>query len=137
MNCARTAPLIAALVIVTALLAGCGGDDNGGGGSATATTNAEEGVQLQIVAENTKFDKSSLQVPAGAEVTVTMDNRDSLEHSFSLYPSADSNDPLFAGPRFEGPSFLTYEFTAPETPGTYQFRCDVHPQAMRGDFIVK
>jgi len=30
----------------------------------------------------------------------------------------------------------TYTFTAPSTPGTYFFRCDVHPETMTGQFIV-
>jgi plastocyanin len=137
MSRARTVSLIAA-VVVAALLAACGGNGNGGGGSsATQTVDEEEGVQLKLVAENTKFDQSSLQAPAGADVALTLENKDTVEHTFSLYPSADSNEPLFAGPRFGGPSFLTYQFTAPETPGTYHFRCDVHPQLMQGDFIVK
>jgi plastocyanin len=136
MKCARTASLILALVFATALVVACGGDGNGDGGGPTAT-DGEEGVQIQLVAENTKFDKSSLQAPIAADVAVTMENKDTVEHTFSLYPSADSNEAIFAGPPFPGPSFLTYEFQAPETPGTYQFRCDVHPQAMTGDFIVR
>lgn len=36
-----------------------------------------------------------------------------------------------------GPATTTYTFTAPSTPGTYFFRCDVHPTVMTGQFIVQ
>jgi hypothetical protein len=31
----------------------------------------------------------------------------------------------------------TEKFTAPSTPGTYYFHCDVHPDQMNGTFIVQ
>ncbi len=141
MNFARTAALALLLALVSAFIAGCGGDGNDKSTtttqSASASDDAEKEVNLTLVAENTKFDKTTLEAPAGKDVALTMENKDSIEHTFSLYPSADSKDPLFAGQRFAGPSFLTYGFTAPETPGTYHFQCDIHPSAMKGDFIVK
>ena len=33
------------------------------------------------------------------------------------------------------PVKITYVFTAPAIPGTYYFRCDLHP-SMQGQFIV-
>ena len=144
MNLARTGALMLVLVFVITLLGSCGGDGNDKNKSATATQSAGQGsdgadeeIKLTLVAENTKFDKTTLEAPAGKDVALTMENKDSIEHTFSLYPSADSKDPLFAGQRFAGPSFLTYGFTAPETPGTYHFQCDIHPNAMKGDFVVK
>jgi plastocyanin len=35
-----------------------------------------------------------------------------------------------------GPTTTTYTFTAPSTPGSYFFRCDVHPTQMTGTFVV-
>ena len=144
MNLARTGALMLVLVFVITLLGSCGGDGNDKNKSATATQSAGQGsdgadeeIKLTLVAENTKFDKTTLEAPAGKDVALTMENKDSIEHTFSLYPLADSKDPLFAGQRFAGPSFLTYGFTAPETPGTYHFQCDIHPNAMKGDFVVK
>ena len=143
MNLARTAALMLVLVFVITLLGSCGGDGDDKSKSATATQSAsasdgaDDEVKLTLVAENTKFDKTTLDAPAGKDVALTMENKDSVEHTFSLYQSADSNDLLAGGEKFSGPSFLTYQFQAPETPGTYQFRCDIHPSAMNGDFIVK
>jgi plastocyanin len=142
MKLARTAALTLVFVFVVTLIGGCGGDGDDKSKSATATQSAssdgaDDEVKLTLVAENTKFDKTTLEAPAGKDVALTMENKDSVEHTFSLYRSADSNDLLAGSEKFSGPSFLTYQFQAPETPGTYQFRCDIHPSAMNGDFIVK
>jgi plastocyanin len=137
--------LILALLATAALFVACG-DDGGDGGTArqTATPGASQAdggigddlVELELKAENTKFDKDRLEAPSGSEISLTFDNRDTVEHNFSLYESPDSKDPLFEGPLVSGPSFLIYQFTAPENPGTYHFHCDVHPDAMKGDFVV-
>ena len=94
-------------------------------------------VKLTLVAENTKFDKAILETPAGKDVVLTMENKDSIEHSFALYQTEAATERLAGGQTFPGPAILTYQFTAPETPGTYHFRCDIHPNAMNGDFVVK
>ena len=135
-----------ALLATAALLVSCG-DDNGDGTTidSTPTTVAaspangdgDELVELDLVAENTQFDKDRLQAPAGSEVSLTYENGDGVEHNFSLYPSEDSGDPLFEGPLLPGPSFVIYQFTAPKDPGTYYFQCDVHPDAMNGEFIAE
>ena len=136
--------LILALLTTATLFVACGGGDNGDGatpapsvgGPASGDSDGEL-VELQLTAENTRFDKDRLQAPAASEVSLTLDNRDSAEHTFSLYPAEASADALFPGEAFAGPSFLTYQFTAPETPGTYRFQCDIHPDAMKGQFIVE
>jgi len=135
--------LILALLTTAALFVACGDDDGNGATPAPSVASpsngdtSEELVQLELRARSTQFDKDRLQAPAGSEVSLTLDNRDSIEHTFSLYPSEGSADPLFRGDAFAGPSFLIYQFTAPEAPGTYHFQCDVHPDAMKGDFIAQ
>jgi plastocyanin len=134
-----TVVLVLALTATAALFIACGNDDDGGATpSPSAAGDGDEDLfELQLTAEDTQFDPDSLEAPAASEVSLTVDNRDSIEHNFSLYESAESDEPLFEGPLFAGPSFLIYQFTAPEAPGSYQFRCDVHPDAMKGDFIVE
>jgi plastocyanin len=132
--------LILALVAAALLFVACG-DDNGTSSPtpAISVSSGDEGdelVELQLTAKDTRFDKDRLQAPAASEVSVTLDNRDSTEHNFSLYESAGSTAPIFTGELFAGPSFLTYQFPAPE-PGTYRFQCDVHPDVMAGQFIVE
>ncbi|MHB8052837.1 MAG: cupredoxin domain-containing protein [Methanoregula sp.] len=44
---------------------------------------------------------------------------------------------MFSGAIITGGQDITYRFTAPAAPGTYFFRCDVHPSVMKGTFIVR
>jgi len=37
----------------------------------------------------------------------------------------------------EVPATTTFTFTAPADPGTYCFRCDVHPEEMKDDLVVQ
>ena len=98
---------------------------------------AQESVRIRISADNIEFNKDELTVPAGAEVTLIFRNRESAPHNVAVYLSSDAEEVVFKGEVFSGPKTMRYRFTAPEEPGTYFFRCDVHPQAMTGDFIVE
>lgn len=101
------------------------------------TDGGSQSVTIDLVAENTAFDTGTLTVPPGAEVTVNFDNRDTVPHNLAVYETASAENAIFVGEIFSGPAQMTYTFTAPEEPGTYFFRCDVHPQQMTGDFIVE
>ncbi|MDG6256959.1 MAG: PQQ-binding-like beta-propeller repeat protein [Methanomicrobiaceae archaeon] len=107
----------------------------------TATGEMENGeaetVTIDLVADDIEFDTDTITVPAGAEVTVNFDNRDALPHNLAVYENTSGMNPIFVGEIFTGPEEMTYTFTAPEEPGTYFFRCDVHPRTMTGDFIVE
>jgi plastocyanin len=93
-------------------------------------------VTVAIAAENFGFSTETITVPAGAEVTVEFDNRDDgVPHNVAVYTDSSAADAIFVGEIVTGPTRATYTFTAPETPGNYFFRCDVHP-AMHGAFIV-
>jgi plastocyanin len=96
-------------------------------------------VTVNLIAKNLAFDKSSITVPAGATVTLNFDNQDAgIPHNFALYTDSSANPPaLFQGQIIQGAAKITYTFTAPSTPGTYFFRCDVHPSMMTGSFIVQ
>jgi plastocyanin len=107
--------------------------------TATMTTPQPGGqtVQVSLAAQNIAFDKSTITVPAGAKVVMTFNNMDSgIPHNFALYTDSTAKTKIFAGDFVTGPKTVTYTFTAPSQPGTYFFRCDVHPTAMTGSFIV-
>ncbi|HOZ43860.1 MAG TPA: cupredoxin domain-containing protein, partial [Methanoculleus sp.] len=113
----------------------------------TAATNATTGATtaagggtatVDLTAQNIAFDKSTITVPAGAEVTVNFDNQDSgIPHNFAVYTDSSASQSIFKGDTITGPATTTYTFTAPADPGTYYFRCDVHPEQMNGDFVVQ
>jgi plastocyanin len=91
-------------------------DGNAGGaaaGNATAT--------LQI----SGFQFSSVSVAPGGQVTVQ--NQDSATHTVTSSDGAFDTGDIAGG--------ATATFTAPSTPGTYQFHCDIHPD-MTGTLTV-
>jgi plastocyanin len=93
---------------------------------------------VDLTAENIAFDKSTITVPAGAQVTVNFNNRDSgVPHNFAVYETQAAENVIFQGKIITGPDRITYNFVAPDKPGTYFFRCDVHPTVMKGQFIVE
>ena len=105
---------------------------------AAKTTLVSGTVTISLVAQNTAFNKSTLIVPAGASVKIDFNNKDSVPHNFSLYANSSATPPaIFQGPAIAGPATTTYKFTAPATPGTYFFRCDIHPSQMTGSFVVQ
>jgi predicted lipoprotein with Yx(FWY)xxD motif len=101
-----------------------------------ADFNPPEPVTVSLVARNFAFDKSSITVPAGAQVTINFDNQDAgTPHNVAVYTSSSATTSIFVGSVISGGQ-TTYTFTAPTTPGTFFFRCDVHPY-MNGSFIVQ
>ena len=101
--------------------------------SPNSTANAD--VTINLTAQNILFDKNTITVPAGATVAIVFDNKDTIIHNFSLYEDSTASKAIFIGKTISKGK-ITYTFTAPSVPGTYFFRCDVHPSTMIGDFIV-
>jgi alcohol dehydrogenase (cytochrome c) len=93
-------------------------------------------VTVNLSARNIAFDKSTITVPAGANVTMNFDNQESVPHNFALYDNSQAENVIFKGEVITGPKTIVYTFDAPEEPGTYFFRCDIHPTTMTGQFIV-
>jgi plastocyanin len=93
-------------------------------------------VTIELSANNLAFDKSEINVPAGARVTINFNNKENFPHNFALYETPAATETIFKGEVISGPRTITYTFIAPSTPGTYFFRCDVHPTIMYGDFVV-
>jgi plastocyanin len=95
-------------------------------------------TSLEITASNLAFDKSSLSARAGQPVQIVLHNRDAgVLHNVSVYTNRSASQKIFTGELHTGPGDKTYSFTAPSQPGTFFFRCDVHPDTMTGNFIVQ
>ena len=92
---------------------------------------------VYLMAKNIAFNLSTITVPAGANIVIHFTNDDAgTPHNFALYDSSARTTNLFKGDIIDGVSSIDYTFTAPSTPGTYFFQCDVHPNLMNGDFVV-
>ena len=149
------APALLALGLVAAA---CGGDDPSTTTStATGTSPATTGVPsptssdtaspsgspsggdaFEVEAEDLSFSVDSLTVAAGSQVAIEFKNRDDgTPHNFAVYESADATQSLFSGEIITGSADTVYTFQAPTEPGTYQFRCEVHPTQMSGDLVVQ
>lgn len=95
-------------------------------------------VSVTIVAQNLAFDLSTLTGNAGSEFNVTLDNQDAgVLHNIAFYTDRGLSQLIYGSELVAGPIIQMNTFTAPAAPGTYFFRCDVHPDTMSGAFIVQ
>ena len=94
-------------------------------------------VSIGIIAQNLKFNTSTITVPASAKVTVKFNNMDTVVHNVAFYTDSTAKTKIFIGTPVKGPMTITYTFAAPAKAGTYFFRSDSNPTTMTGKFIVK
>ena len=115
------------ILALALLLAACGGDE-----PAAASLTFEGNDSLQ-------FNPATASVPAGSEVTVTLNNAGALEHSWTLVGNdadvatvtdADAINSASTGTVAGGASD-TLTFTAPAA-GTYKYVCTVPGHAAGG-----
>lgn len=81
------------------------------------------------------FSPDGLTVPTAAEVTLTLRNLGALEHNFHLmdlgyvvaeaWSETDEQGAFYSHTNVPGGDVETVTFTAPNTPGEYQFLCSV------------
>jgi plastocyanin len=125
-------PNMAGTVVVAGDAGGGGGGDPGGGGGGDPGGGEEPGggggtAAASVTAQGLAFDPTTLTWPANSEVTLTFDNQDDAavngQHNVSIY---DGDTAVFQGELVSG--IATVDYTIPPMePGTFEFRCDVHP----------
>lgn len=80
----------------------------------------------------------TLTVNAGDRVNLTLHSVDGVLHNWFLDLNNDGNwdqgEP--ASDDFQGTAVVQFEFLAPGA-GTYTYRCEYHPTAMRGSLVVQ
>ena len=111
-----------------------------GTGGAPATPPAAAAGALEIsTPDDIHYDKSELDVAPRQVVTVRYTNNSDIPHNIDFLNGADAKAPTLALSNIAaGPNNVqTVTFTAPSTPGSYLFHCDVHPDQMTGHLVVK
>jgi len=94
-------------------------------------------VVVNLTAKQMAFDVGTITVPPGAYITLHFTNSDTgIPHNVAVYDSAAAQTVIFQGAIVTGPAIVDYTFFGPSAPGTYFFRCDVHPTSMTGSFVV-
>ena len=85
--------------------------------------------------DDQSFSSDRLTAPAGTPFGLAFDNEDGgVPHNVAIYEDASAAQSLFVGDVVQGPATVTYDVPALD-PGTYYFRCDVHPQ-MNGSLVA-
>lgn len=106
---------------------------DGGGGEVPSGP-----VNVTIVGKNLLFDPRSVTAAAGASVTVVFDNEDTgVLHNIHFFANRNRSSSLAQSEVAAGPNQHTVNFTAPSAPGNYPFICDVHPDTMTGNLVVR
>lgn len=94
-------------------------------------------MTIYLKAQSIAFNVSTITVPHGVDLSVVFQNLDSgILHNFAVYTDSTASTLIFRGNTITGVATTTYTFMTPATPGTYYFRCDVHPTLMFGNFVV-
>ena len=87
------------------------------------------------------FDPNEFTVPAGAEVTLNLNNDGTAIHNMRV--AGDDNeydtddDAVSEEEVISGGDTGVLEWTAPDEAGEIDFRCDFHPTEMTGTIIVE
>ncbi len=141
-------PASAFLAGAMLVLAACGG-----GGTTTASSPATppattespspspppspecqpKGSTLKLTAKEKKFDTTCLAAPAGAPFTIAFTYQDNLLQ-YNVAITTTDGDHLFDGDVI-GHGTTTCHVAAFEA-GVYEFQCNIHPNDMRGQFVV-
>ena len=98
-----------------------------------ATCDEPAAAEIHLVASSALFNVECLVVPAGEPLDVTLKNKDSFNHNFSIYTLDFASE--FIGDISYGGETFHYDVPALQ-PGEYLFQCDIHPQDMSGPLIV-
>jgi plastocyanin len=104
----------------------------------SGTTNLT--VTAPVGASVNGFVPTCLAVKSGTDFSVTFKNDDTgVTHTWALFTNSSATDRIGGAPSasafITGPAETTYQIKALQ-PGTYFFRCDIHPTVMTGTFVV-
>jgi nitrite reductase (NO-forming) len=108
--------------------------------SSSAPATSSGGV-VKLTLKDNLFDPNEVILKPGEKVTFQLTNEGKAIHNMRIADSSGNfltKEAVMSAPDFFAAGQKgTLEWTAPSTPGTYKFRCDVHPAEMTGTITVK
>ena len=117
---------------------------SGGDGHSEATPEATATAEVEgteVVMLDNSFDPDELTVAAGEEVTFVLPNEGAATHNMRIADANgeyDTDESVVSTPELvAGGGLGTLTWDVPAEPGTYDFRCDVHPVEMVGTITVE
>lgn len=109
--------------------------------AASSPTASSPSNAAALTLTDNAFSQRAITVAAGTKVTFQLSNQGKVPHNMQIAPADgnfDSKSTVNSSPELIYPgTTATLTWTAPATPGTYQFRCEVHPTEMTGTITVK
>lgn len=135
-------PRFFAVVLMTILALSaiaCGDDDDGDGATTdgpTATIEGEQFVPPIVVIEGLSFNPSEFAFPASEAATITVENTDARDHTFTLYLDEEFTEAQGDAITLSEGDSVSIQDAFP-TPRKYYFRCEFHPVQMQGSFTVQ
>jgi plastocyanin len=108
--------------------------------SPSASAGASAGAGLTIIApvgaSTAGYNVNKLEGEAGVAFKITFDNQDTgVPHNFVISKPDGSKVDIGDTKIITGPATATYDVPALDA-GEYPFRCDVHPQTMKGILTI-
>jgi len=122
----------ALLTIAIVALAACSAGSTGSSGQPVEPSIDPDA--LTIAADDLAFSTRTLSATADEPFQIAFDNQESAPHNVAIYGDASATEKVFGSDPFSGPAMVTYDVPA-LAPGSYFFRCDVHPD-MAGELTV-
>ena len=119
----------ASLLTIAILTAACSPGSSGPTNAPSIDPDA-----LTISAKDLKFSTSTLAAPDDVPFQIAFDNQERAPHNVAIYADRAATEVVFRSDPFSGPAVVTYDVPA-LAPGTYVFRCDVHPD-MSGELVA-
>jgi plastocyanin len=110
--------------------------DGGGPNSVSSPMSREPQTYIRVSAKDMAFNTSLVVSVAESGVTVEISNLDATVHTFGVFRDAGGRMPLLPSERIEPGQVVERTFTTPP-PGSYIFRCDIHPGQMLGSFVTQ
>jgi plastocyanin len=91
-------------------------------------------ADITILSRDLAFDQDTITVAAGSAWSLQLVNQDVAPHNLAIYVNESAGESLFVG-ELISETTTVYQVPAFE-PGTYFFRCDLHPE-MNGTLVVE